>query len=597
MQPPSTPMASQAARDALAKGRAQVAANQSLAVTIQSMGPGSVHSTQRRAQLALRDSTPQPQPQPQQRRPLPAVPTLRPFPHPDDPVQCQHQLGMLNAFRGLGRLGLAKFIYQAARDRYNDHWSWKLLAGDEGKDKFVYQLLHSLPNEVLISLIKNTLAIDAQTNPAVKKFVEDEMMPRQMRPMAGIYINIARRSFPVVPGYKDLHAGKWLTANQVKSLIAKVKCYLDNNSDKQSVATNWGIDDAVSPFNSSYPTERRFPLTSGESRAKVREWIDLIESQYVTKINPNNEDLPFQRCPMEVGWAQDINTRLKQHVNNSSTTPLFGLVNAISRLSVKDGGAAFPKPLQLILFPIWKNNEDLKRIAEILGSVLCSSYWIYGGLNYAWAGGSVNVPNHLVFGDNWMHSADHFHERIRMEAGLDFARAVQLGEHAEKARDKSNETTQMEAVKSEWEKKRVVFKEQRANLRSLRAERDEKDRQRQEEMRKKIKKGDHMMEKGYMLYDQQLRRRKVTETTELIHQLLRAQAKRNTEIISELEQELEGVDADILAEAQAELKKIEMRVQVRREGLSTGKALQHSEDSQRSSNAIDLTAMSQDSQS
>ena len=30
---------------------------------------------------------------------------------------------------------------------------------------------------------------------------------------------------------------------------------------------------------------------------------------------------------MEVGWAQDINSRLKQHVNNSSTTPLFGLVN------------------------------------------------------------------------------------------------------------------------------------------------------------------------------------------------------------------------------------------------------------------------------
>ena len=597
MQPPSTPMASQAARDALAKGRAQVAANQSLAVTFQSMGPGSVHSSQRRARLAVRDSTPQPQPQPQQRRPLPAVPTLRPFPHPDDPIQSQHQLGMLNAFRGLGRLGLAKFIYQAARDRSKDHWSWKLLAGDEGKEKFVYQLLHSLPNEVINSLIRNTLALDIQTDPAVKKFVDDEMMPRQMRSMAGIYINIARRSLPVVPGQKDPHVGKWMTANQVKSLIAKVKCYRNNNTDKQSVETNREIDNACGSFNSSYLTDRRFPLTSADSRDKVRDWLDLIESQYVTGIDPNNEDVPFQRCPMEVGWAQDINTRLKQHINNTSTTPLFGLVNAISRLSVKDGGAAFPKPLQLILFPIWKNNEDLKRIAEILGSVLCSSYWIYGGLNYAWAGGSVNVPTHTAFGDNWMHSADHFHERIRMEAGLDYARAVQLGEHAEKAREKSEETTKMETVKLDWEKKRAVLKEQRAELRSVRAERDEKDRQRKEDMRKKIKKGDEMMEKGYKLYDQQLRRRKMTETMEIYHQLRRAQATRDTEIISELEQEFEGVDADILTEAQAELEKIEIRVQVRREGLSTGKVAQHSEDSQRSSNVIDLTATSQDSQS
>ena len=96
---------------------------------------------------------------------------------------------------------------------------------------------------------------------------------------------------------------------------------------------------------------------------------------------------------MEVGWAQDINIRLKDHVNNNSATPLFGLVNAISRQSAIDGGAAFPPPVQLILFPIWEDDEDLKKIGEILGSVLCSSYWIYGGLNDAWAGGWVNVTS------------------------------------------------------------------------------------------------------------------------------------------------------------------------------------------------------------
>ena len=591
----STPVASQAARDALAKGRAQVATNPSLAVAIQSMGPGSVHSSQRKARLALRASTPQPQPQ--QRQPLPSVPTLRLNPHPDDPIQCQHQLEMLNAFRGLGRLGLSKVIYREARDRANEHFSWRLLADDEEKEKYVYQLLHLLPNQIITSLIRNTLASDARTNPEVKKFVEGEMTPREMSPMAGIYINIARRSNLVLPHQVDAHAGKWMTPTQVKSLIDKVKVYVANKSDPQSVAANMSIDNAVGRFSPSYPTERRFPFESSTYRSRVLEWINTIESQYWTNINATYLDLPFRRCPMEVGWAQDINVRLKAHVNNSSTTPLFGLVNAISRLSIKDGGAAFPKPMQLILFPIWKNDDDLKKIAETLGSVLCSSYWIYGGLNYACAGGSVNFASCNPAGDNWMHSADHFHERTKTEAGLDLARAVQLGEHSEKAREKSIETTKNEPVKLEWTKKRLESKEQRAKLRSLKAERDDKDRQRQEDIRRKIAVGDDMMEEGYKLYDQRLRRRKVTETIDLLHQLGRAKAKRYTEIISELEQEVAGVDADILTEAQTEVEQREMRVLVRREGVSTGKAAdpQHSEDSQHSSNVTDSTIRSPDS--
>ena len=349
-QPPATPAASQAARDALAKGRAQVATNQSLSVAMQNLGPGSVHSAQRKARLALRASTPQLQPQ--QRQPLPSVPTLRPTPHPDDPVQCQHQLEMLNAFRSFGRLGLSKFIYREARDRANERHSWRLLADDEEKEKYVYQLLHLLPNQIITSLIRNTLAFDARTNSEVKKFVEGEMTPREMSPMAGIYINIARRSNLVLPHQVDPHAGKWMTPTQVKSLIDKVKVYVANKSDPQSLAANMSIDNAVGQFSPSYPTERRFPFESSINCGRVLQWINTIESQYWTNINANYLDLPFRRCPMEVGWAQDINARLKAHIDNSSTTPLFGLVNAISQLSIKDGGAAFPKPMQLILFPI-----------------------------------------------------------------------------------------------------------------------------------------------------------------------------------------------------------------------------------------------------
>ena len=557
--PSSTPVASQAARDALAQGRAQVAANPSLSVAIQHIGPRIIHSSQSQARLALRAATPQPQPQ--QRQPLPSPPSLRLTPHPNDPIQCEHQLGMLNAFHSFGRHGLCKFIYQAARDRARDHSSWKLLADDEEKEKFVYQLLHQLPDQVIKSLIRNTLALDAKTITEVKKFVDSEMMPREMATMAGIYVNIARRSNLVLPNQVDQHAGKWMTATEVKSLIDKVKCYVANKSDALSLATNSSIDNAVGRFNSSYPTERRFQLDSSTSRDKVLEWVKIIESQYWTNINPNDLNLPFQRCPMEVGWAQDINSRLKAHVNNSSTTPLFGLVNAISRLSVKDGGAAFPKPMQLILFTVWNNDHDLKRIAEILGSVLCSSYWIYGGLNYAWAGGSVNVANYTPTGDNWIQSAGHLQERVKKEGGLDLNHVVQLGEHSERARDRPIDKAKKEAAESELKKKRLEAKEQRAKMRSLRAERDDKRRQDQEKTRKRITEGDAMMNEIYKLSEPAFRERKIRETVDLLDRLIRAKLRGDTELVSELEGEVAGVDADILTEAQTELEKHEMQAQ------------------------------------
>ena len=85
--PTSTPVASQAARDALAKGRKQVAANITYSVALQNLGPGSVATYQLRARNAARASILIPQ-QPQ---PLKAPPPLQTTPQPNDPVQTKHQ--------------------------------------------------------------------------------------------------------------------------------------------------------------------------------------------------------------------------------------------------------------------------------------------------------------------------------------------------------------------------------------------------------------------------------------------------------------------------------------------------------------------------
>ena len=180
--PPSTAIASQTARDALAKGRAQVAANVTYSVALQNLGPGSISSSQRRARIAVRTSTPVPQ----QQQPLQSPPPLQTTPHPNDPIQTKHQWKMLSAFLSWGRLGLSKVIYEEARTRAPEHSSWKLLAEDEEKEKYVYQLLHLLPDRIITSLIKNTLSFDYHNDLEVKRFVNSDMTPKEMQPMAGV---------------------------------------------------------------------------------------------------------------------------------------------------------------------------------------------------------------------------------------------------------------------------------------------------------------------------------------------------------------------------------------------------------------------------
>ena len=256
--PPSTPIASQKAQDALAKGRAQVAANITYSVALQNLGPGSITTSQRKARLATRFSTPISQPQ----QPLRSPPPFEKTPSPNNPLQTKHQWQMLNAFESWGRLGLSKYIYAEARTRAQDHVSWNLLADDEEKEKYVYQLLHLLPDCIITSLIKNTLSFDYHHDLEVKRFMNSDMIPREMQPMAGIYVNIARRSkVGIMPNTTDQHAGKWLSCNQVKILVDKVKVYLANKPDPNSVAANRPIDTALGRFNPNTTSNgRRFVL-------------------------------------------------------------------------------------------------------------------------------------------------------------------------------------------------------------------------------------------------------------------------------------------------------------------------------------------------
>ena len=177
---------------------------------------------------------------------------------------------------------------------------------DEEKEKYVYQLLHLLPQRIIISLIKNTISFDYHDDPEVRMFVHSDMMPKVIQPMAGLYVNVARRpKIGLMPNAADQHAGKWLNSKQVKSLIDKVKIYVANKQDPSSLTANRGIDTAVGRFNPSKVFNgRRFPLLPDTvAMIRVNRWLRIIENQYYTDIDQNDFNIASKRCPMEVSWS------------------------------------------------------------------------------------------------------------------------------------------------------------------------------------------------------------------------------------------------------------------------------------------------------
>lgn len=139
-------------------------------------------------------------------------------------------------------------------------------------------------------------------------------------------------------------SGEWLSKNEVKKLLKMIKRYLkDNPGDK---AANDAIDEEFSASRWTTKPSRRYTLN--KTGPKWKHWISVIEHQYCSGTDPTKDDVPFRRCPMEIGRAISCTTRLKQHVNNSSTTHIYGLVNVLLR---KEFG--FPEVKQFVLFLIW----------------------------------------------------------------------------------------------------------------------------------------------------------------------------------------------------------------------------------------------------
>ena len=219
--------------------------------------------------------------------------------------------------------------------------------------------------------------------------------------------------------------------------------------------------------------------------------------------------------------------------------------------------------MQLVLFPIWKDDPELKKIGEILGSVLCSSYWIYGGLNYAWAGGSVNVTADNPEADTWVNSAENFNSRINKEGVPDFARLIALGEHTESVRQRPTAKAKEQALRKEmdYEKQKAIG--HRTEMQGIKAEKDTIERQRKEKVHKLIEEGGEWMRDLENLLEPMNRERKVYEAIELLHRLGRAKDRGDEEAIAEVEDEIAEVDWEIFEAAIAKADELAAEVRAR----------------------------------
>lgn len=305
-------------------------------------------------------------------------------PTPSDPIQDAFQEEMLWFFHMEGYWGLAFTIWTRAieliRNAPNSYR--RFLAEDYTKGTFhLFTLLLTLPRKLIESLIKNTLPYDIVQDASVGRFVTMAMQPA---PIPGIYMNIPTRGRSVLTHHSSQASsdvGKWLSSSEAEAMVDFVQEYLDlsapsGHSKAFDRHLTCGFADVKELIDS--PKLRRYASNTKQAR-DLQRWANRIKTMYVTG-NTSDPALKFVRCPIEVGWSKDIEKRLSEHAKNWHTTGLFAFFHAYSRCKLPSSNS-FPVTSQYTLFPIWDNDRELARVAEIAATLLTSSMGEHGGLN------------------------------------------------------------------------------------------------------------------------------------------------------------------------------------------------------------------------
>lgn len=228
----------------------------------------------------------------------------------------------------------------------------------------VFQLLQVLPDPVIESLIKGTLPYDYRTSLDMdfRRFIDREMA---LTSTPGIYLNI--------PSWGVKKEGKGLSRADWNVALKQIGDYLED--DPAHADQNAEIDNY---FNSGTAKDDRRFGRSARAKRIAKEWLQAIERMYLVSYGGDESCI---RCPAECGWGGNMLSRASIHSVNAGTLYLFAVYDAVTQR------IGFPKPMQLSIFPLWKNDQKLISFAKAAGHILCSTLWFEGGLNSFWPEG------------------------------------------------------------------------------------------------------------------------------------------------------------------------------------------------------------------
>lgn len=245
---------------------------------------------------------------------------------------------------------------------------------------------------------------------------------------------------------------------QIDRLLAEVETYIADEAADQK--ENVEIDEFFKAGWTDRP-KRRY-CSNDVMKSKYEIWIATIRQQFCTGLDPSKEDIPFMRSPMEIGWASHLTSRLQHHVNNGSTTNIYGLVNVLTRKLF-----GFTKVKQFVIFPVWEPVK-MPQIAEILATILCNAYYYNGGLNHYPAGVFDNKTIKRKYVKEWQTSAQVAYGPYENSEDLDLVRSTARQASVEKAallNERKNEYERLRAKLVVARQEFIELREERANRR------------------------------------------------------------------------------------------------------------------------------------
>ncbi|KAL8761583.1 MAG: hypothetical protein Q9184_002291 [Pyrenodesmia sp. 2 TL-2023] len=329
-------------------------------------------------------------------------------------------------------MALAKVLYDEAEDEM------KRGRVDSDRDNEAFQvvsLLNTLPPDVTISLIQGTLAYDLLRNESTKDFYDQFMQPDDH---PGIFMRILARSDASLLDTGDDDRGLWLSSAQVERILDAFEAYLLNISMGNDIDLNYTQEVALLEWTDT-----------PEKKEQAKEWCESMRLIYCDTVKAMKHSDLHRRCPTEVAFSESLTAPASNPGQAAPITHISSFLNIFALFSKSHGGFEFGAPSTALLFPIWEKDDQLARIAEILGSRLTGSEIRFGGYNAANAGDlTITLHQHdstfpNAANTSWERATDNMYGRIEYTGAPEASEAKALAYHrqweAKKLEDAENE--------------------------------------------------------------------------------------------------------------------------------------------------------------